>query len=98
MSQTHQTGEFSRRCCLKTSLGSLFPPFRLQVRLAVMVGHPSEPGPYAIRVKAPGGTKPAFFYIRIGDQLDGNKIHGLSGWQPYRFARRHAPLPLGKGQ
>ena len=27
------------------------------VRLAVMVGQPSEPGPYMIRVKVPGGVK-----------------------------------------
>ncbi len=31
-----------------------FPP---SVRLAVVVGRPSEPGPYVIRVKAPAGVK-----------------------------------------
>jgi hypothetical protein len=31
-----------------------FPP---SVRLAVLVGKPSEPGPYTIRVKVPGGVK-----------------------------------------
>jgi hypothetical protein len=30
-----------------------FPAFPPAVRLAVVVGHPSEPGPYTIRVKAP---------------------------------------------
>jgi len=31
-----------------------FPP---SARLAVVVGQPSEPGPYTIRVKVPGGVK-----------------------------------------
>ena len=31
-----------------------FPPL---VRLAVIAGQPSEPGPYMIRVKVPGGVK-----------------------------------------
>ena len=31
-----------------------FPP---SVRLAVIVGQPSEPGPYTIRVRVPGGAK-----------------------------------------
>jgi hypothetical protein len=33
-----------------------FPAFPPALRLAVIVGHPSEPGPYVIRVKAPAGT------------------------------------------
>jgi hypothetical protein len=55
-----------------------------RVRLAVIVGHPSEPGPYVIRVEAPGGTKlmphrhpedriytlmSGVFYIGLGDQI-----------------------------
>ncbi|MBD5656162.1 MAG: cupin domain-containing protein [Candidatus Eremiobacteraeota bacterium] len=31
-----------------------FPP---AVRLGVLVGQPSEPGPYVVRVRAPSGTK-----------------------------------------
>src|SRR6185312_9446549 len=34
-----------------------FPAFPPSVRLAVVVGHPSEPGPYTIRVKVPSGVK-----------------------------------------
>jgi hypothetical protein len=34
-----------------------FPAFPPSVRLAVVVGQPSEPGPYTIRVKAPHGEK-----------------------------------------
>lgn len=34
-----------------------FPAFPPSARLAVVVGHPTEPGPYLIRVKVPGGVR-----------------------------------------
>ena len=34
-----------------------FAAFPAQVRLAVLVGDPTEPGPYVIRVKVPAGIK-----------------------------------------
>ena len=64
---------------------SAFPP---SVRLAVIVGNPSEPGPYVIRVKVPGGVKlmphkhpedriytviSGVFYIGLGEKFDGDK-------------------------
>lgn len=63
-----------------------FPP---GARLAVMVGHPSEPGPYVVRVKVPGGTKlmphkhpedqiytvmSGVFYIGLGESFDAGKM------------------------
>ena len=63
-----------------------FPP---SARLAVIVGQPSEPGPYMIRVKVPHGVKlmphrhpedriytviSAIFYIGLGDQFDADKL------------------------
>ena len=63
-----------------------FPP---AVRLAVLVGQPSEPGPYTIRVKVPGGVKlmphrhsedrmytviAGVFYIGLGDEFDASKL------------------------
>jgi quercetin dioxygenase-like cupin family protein len=63
-----------------------FPP---SVRLAVVVGQPSEPGPYTIRVKAPHGVKlmphkhpedrvytviSGVFYIGLGDEFDASKL------------------------
>jgi hypothetical protein len=33
-----------------------FPAFPPSVRLTVVVGHPSEAGPYVIRVKVPSGS------------------------------------------
>jgi quercetin dioxygenase-like cupin family protein len=59
------------------------------VRLAVIVGQPSEPGLYTIRVKVPGGVKlmphrhsedriytviSGVFYIGLGDELDAGKL------------------------
>jgi quercetin dioxygenase-like cupin family protein len=63
-----------------------FPP---AVRLAVVVGQPSEPGPYTIRVKMPHGGKlmphrhsedrvytviSGVFYIGLGDRFDADKL------------------------
>ncbi len=69
-----------------------FPAFPPSVRLAVVVGQPSEPGPYTIRVKAPHGTKlmphkhpedrvytviSGVFYIGLGDQFDASKLQAF---------------------
>ena len=63
-----------------------FPP---SVRLAVVVGQPSEPGPYVIRVKVPHGVKlmphrhtedriytimSGVFYIGLGDEFAADKL------------------------
>ena len=63
-----------------------FPP---SVRLAVIAGQPSEPGPYMIRVKVPGGVKlmphrhsedrvytviSGVFYIGVGEAFDPDKL------------------------
>ena len=66
-----------------------FPSFPPSVRLAVVVGQPSEPGPYTIRVKVPHGVKlmphrhpedrvytviSGVFYIGLGDEFDASKL------------------------
>jgi quercetin dioxygenase-like cupin family protein len=63
-----------------------FPP---SVRLAVLVGQPSEKGPYMIRVKVPHGVKlmphkhpedriytviSGIFYIGVGNQFDADTL------------------------
>jgi quercetin dioxygenase-like cupin family protein len=63
-----------------------FPP---AVRLAVVVGQPSQTGPYTIRVRVPRGVKlmphrhpedrvytviSGVFYIGLGDQFDADKL------------------------
>lgn len=67
-----------------------FPAFPPSVRLAVVVGQPSQQGPYTIRVKVPAGVKllphkhpedrvytviSGVFYIGLGEQFDGDKVH-----------------------
>ena len=66
-----------------------FAAFPTSVRLAVIVGQPSEPGPYLIRVKVPGGVKlmphwhsedriytviAGVFYIGVGDEFDADRL------------------------
>lgn len=66
-----------------------FPAFPSSVRLAVLVGEPSKPGPYVIRVKVPFGVKlmphkhpedrvytvmSGVFYIGLGTEFDGDAV------------------------
>ena len=66
-----------------------FPAFPPSARLAVVVGHPTEPGLYTIRVKVPSGAKlmphkhpedriytviSGVFYIGLGEQFDSEKL------------------------
>jgi quercetin dioxygenase-like cupin family protein len=90
MARTHQAGEAVFRSVLPEDIDwKPFPAFPPAVRLAVMVGEPSKPGPYTIRVKAPGGTKlmphkhpedrvytvmSGVFYIGLGERFDGDKV------------------------
>ncbi len=63
-----------------------FPP---EARLAVLVGHPAEPGMYVIRVKLPGGVKlmphrhpenriytviSGIFYVGVGDRFNADAL------------------------
>jgi hypothetical protein len=62
-----------------------FPAFPKEARLAVLIGHPSEPGPYVIRVRMPANVRmmphrhpedriytviSGVFYIGLGDTFD----------------------------
>jgi quercetin dioxygenase-like cupin family protein len=66
-----------------------FPAFPPAARLAVVVGRPSEPAPYVVRVKLPAGEKlmphwhhedrvytvmSGVFYIGRGEQFDEEKL------------------------
>jgi quercetin dioxygenase-like cupin family protein len=86
----HQPGQDIFRAVLSEDVDwKPFPAFPPSVRLAVVVGKPSEPGPYTIRVKVPHGVKlmphqhpedrvytviSGVFYIGLGDQFDPNKL------------------------
>jgi len=86
----HQLGEDVFRAILPEDIEwkpfSAFPP---SVRLAVVVGQPSEAAPYTIRVRVPHGVKlmphkhpedrvytviSGVFYIGLGDQFDADKL------------------------
>jgi quercetin dioxygenase-like cupin family protein len=88
--RAHQPDEAVFRSILPEDIDwkpfAAFPP---SVRLAILVGHPSEPGPYLIRVKVPSGVKlmphrhpedriytvmSGVFYIGLGDKFDGDRV------------------------
>ena len=93
MTCTHQPGQAVFRSILPEDIDwQPFPAFPPSVRLAVIVGHPAEPGPYLIRVKASGGAKlmahrhpedriytvmSGIFYIGLGDRFDGDKVQAF---------------------
>jgi quercetin dioxygenase-like cupin family protein len=86
----HQPGQDTFRSVLPDDVDwKPFPAFPPSVRLAVVVGQPSEPGPYTIRVKSPHGAKlmphkhpedrvytviSGVFYIGLGDEFDASKL------------------------
>ena len=54
----HQSGEGVFKAILPADIDwKPFPAFPASVRLAVVVGEPTQAAPYAIRVKVPGGVK-----------------------------------------
>jgi len=86
----HQPGQAAFKTTLPEDMDwkpfAAFPP---SVRLAVIVGNPSEVGPYTIRVKVPGGVKlmphrhpedriytviSGVFYVGRGDRFDAAKL------------------------
>jgi quercetin dioxygenase-like cupin family protein len=90
MAQAHQADQAVFRSVLPEDIDwKPFPAFPPAMRLAVVVGHPAEPGPYVIRVRVPSGAKmmphrhpedrvytvmSGVFYIGLGDQFDGEKL------------------------
>ena len=90
----HQPGQDAFRAVLAEEIDwkpfAAFPP---AARLAVVVGRPSEPGPYTVRVKVPAGVKlmphrhhedrvytviSGVFYIGLGDQFDASKLQAYA--------------------
>jgi quercetin dioxygenase-like cupin family protein len=87
---THQPGQAVFRSVLPEDVDwEPFAPFPPSARLAVVVGRPSEPGPYVVRVKVPAGVKlmphrhqedrvytviSGVFTIGLGDEFDEEKL------------------------
>ena len=90
MARSHQPGEALFRAVLPEDIDwKPFPAFPPGVRLAVLIGDPTQPGPYVIRVKAPLGAKlmphrhpedriytviSGVFYIGLGTEFDESKL------------------------
>jgi quercetin dioxygenase-like cupin family protein len=90
MVRAHQPDESVFKAILPEDVDWIpVPAFPPSVRLAVLVGHPSEPGPYVTRVRASGGAKlmphmhpedriytvmSGVFYIGLGERFDGDKV------------------------
>jgi quercetin dioxygenase-like cupin family protein len=89
-SPAHQPGQGAFRSILAENIEwKPFPGFPPEARLAVLIGHPSEAGPYMVRVKVPHGVKlmphrhpedriytviSGVFYIGLGDRFDAEKL------------------------
>jgi quercetin dioxygenase-like cupin family protein len=89
----HQIGQDAFKSILSEDIDwKPFPAFPPSVRLAVVVGQPSEPGPYTIRVKVPHGAKlmphihpedrvytviSGVFYIGLGNEFDDDKLQAF---------------------
>lgn len=92
--RTHEPGETAFTAILSEDIDwKPFPAFPPSVRLAVLVGDPSEPAPYVIRVKVPHDVKlmphkhpedrvytviSGVFYIGLGDQFDPDKLQAYA--------------------
>src|SRR3984893_2612503 len=90
MVRDHQPGEAVFRSILPEDIDwKPFPAFPPSARLAVLVGEPTQAGPYVVRVKVPSGAKlmphkhpedriytvmSGVFYIGLGDRFDGDKV------------------------
>jgi quercetin dioxygenase-like cupin family protein len=90
MGRHHQPGQGAFRSVLPEDIDwKPFPAFPPSARLAVVVGQPSEPGPYVVRVKVPPGVKlmphihpedriytviSGVFYIGLGEEFDADKL------------------------
>jgi quercetin dioxygenase-like cupin family protein len=89
MARTHQPGQGIFKSILPEDIEwKSFPTFPPSARLDVLVGDPSQPAPYVIRVKVPAGVKlmphkhpedriytvmSGVFYIGLGEQFDASK-------------------------
>lgn len=90
MVRIHQPGEAIFKSILPEDVDwKPFPAFPPAARLAILVGDPSQPGPYVIRVKVPADVKlmphrhpedriytvmSGIFYIGLGDKFDAAKV------------------------
>lgn len=93
MDRPHQPGQEAFRSILAEDIDwKPFPALPPPTQLAIIVGKPSESGPYVIRVKVPNGTKlmphkhsedriytvmSGIFYIGLGEKFDRDKLQAF---------------------
>jgi quercetin dioxygenase-like cupin family protein len=110
--QPHQPGQEVFKTILSEDVDwKPFPAFPPNVRLAVVVGQPPEPGPYTIRVKVPHGEKlmphmhpedrvytviSGVFYIGLGDEFDASKLEAYPPGAVIILPGDTPHLPLGE--
>lgn len=110
--QFHQPGQGEFRSILPEDIDwKLFPAFPPAARMAVLVGEPSEPGPYMIRIKVPGGLKlmphkhpedriytviSGIFYIGLGDEFDPDKLEAYPPGSVIVLPGNSPHFPLGE--
>jgi hypothetical protein len=88
-----------------------FPAFPPSARLAILVGQPSEPGPYVIRVKLPSGVKlmphqhpedrvytvmSGIFYVGLGSRFDDEQLRAYPPGALIVLPGGYSSFPLGK--
>jgi quercetin dioxygenase-like cupin family protein len=90
MPRPHQPGESEFKAILPEDIAwKAFPAFPPEARLAILVGDPTQAGPYVVRVKVPSGVRlmphshpedriytvmSGVFYIGLGAVFDGDKV------------------------
>jgi hypothetical protein len=81
---SHQIDESAFRGVLPEDIEwKPFPAFPPSARLAVVVGDPSEAGPYVIRVKVPSGVK-LMPHVHPEDRVYGAPVHWVVNSRPGR--------------
>lgn len=91
MTHAHEPGQAVFAAVLPEDIDwQAFAAFPASARLAVVVGTPTNPGPYVVRVKVPPGVKlmphvhpedrvytviAGVFYIGLGERFDPEKLH-----------------------
>ena len=110
----HQTDQSMFRSVLPEDIEwKPFPAFPPPARLAVVVGDPTEPGPYVIRVKLPAGVKlmphvhpedrvytviSGVFYIGLGEHFDSAKLEAYPPGSVIVLPGGTPPSSTGRGQ
>jgi hypothetical protein len=80
MTRNDESGAFDFKVMLPEDIDwKPFPAFPPGARLAVVVGHPAEPGPYVVRVKVPDGTKLMPLSIRKIASTPSCRVFSTSG-------------------